>query len=177
MLSRNQYLIKEREGTLKSSNTFDIYDAETEEQLFECIPDNKMMPQQFKVIPHDGSLPITIANDSALFKTVISVYDGNNKVLAHFRKKGFSLGAEYKLNSADNKEMGTLKGEWDQKKFTLNLNGTQIAHIYNKILGTKQEIKNTVNHYLLTLDFTESEQNTLYAIAAVFCIDMTLKAY
>lgn len=177
MLSRYKYLIKEREDALKSSNTFDIYDAETQEQLFECIPDSKMMPQHIKLISQDGSQALTIQKDAALFKTIISVYDSNDKIMAHFRKKGFSLGAEYKLNDAENNEMGMLKGEWDQKKFTLSLNGTPFAQISNLILGAKKEIKNTVNHYLLTLDFTESEQNVLYAIAAVFCIDMTLKAY
>lgn len=179
LLNRHSYLIKERKGTMKNSNTFDIYDSQTEEPLLECIPDNSASPYAIKISSHGGIGFFTVVKEDGFFDKTISLYDETDQMVANFKKKRFSIGAEYKLSNANNLMLGILKSEWDNRNFSLSLNGSLFAQIGNRFTDLSQEIKNTANDYSLSLNSTEAPKamEVVYAIAAVLCIDMTLKAY
>ncbi len=107
MLDRQTYYIREHVGFLKLSDTYDILDPETQEQigiakekpgalihLLRFLVDKRLMPT--KVFVYEGNdceneanLVFSIQRGVALINSRVTVMDENGQVLGWFKSKFF----------------------------------------------------------------------------------------
>ena len=148
MLNRQTYYIREHVGFLKLSNTYDILDPETQEQIgiakekpgtlvqvLRFLIDKRMLPT--KVFVYEGTdseneanLLFSISRGVTLLNSRVNVLDENGQVLGWFKSKFFSLGGAFGVFDAAGNEIALLKGDWKGRNFRfLDSNQNEIGKI------------------------------------------------
>src|SRR5262245_32632265 len=106
MLELQNFLVKEQVGLLKTTDTYDIYDPESGEQvgvakevpgslvtILRWFISKKLMPTKAEVREHpDGSLVFTIKKPVGFFRETVEVYDAQGEKIGHFKSKILSFG-------------------------------------------------------------------------------------
>jgi len=107
MLNRRTYLIREHVGFLKLSDTYDILDPETQDQLgiakerpgamihvLRFLINKRVLPT--KVFVYEGSNPqdeskliFSIRRGVTLFRSRVNICDGAGNVVGWFKSKAF----------------------------------------------------------------------------------------
>ena len=99
MLESKNFLVKERAAILKTVDVYDIFDADTGQQVAiaeECPPGwvrlarwlitKKLMPTAIEIREHSSlALIATLKKPVALFRPKVEVFDGENRRLGYFR--------------------------------------------------------------------------------------------
>src|SRR5262249_12446186 len=99
MLELQNFLIKEQVGFLKLTDTYDIFNPESGEQVAQAkevvngltkalrlIISKKLMPIRFECREHpDGSLVFYLKKPVGFFRSVVEVYDADGKKLGYFK--------------------------------------------------------------------------------------------
>src|SRR5262245_49688146 len=109
MLHLSTYLIREHVGFMKLTDTYDIYDASTNEKIcvakeepsgfvkvMRLLISKKLMPTTVNVYEEGSDRPLfSIYRGLALFRTNVHVRDAGHKRLGYFKSKIFTLGGGF----------------------------------------------------------------------------------
>jgi uncharacterized protein YxjI len=194
MLNRQTYYIREHVGFLKLSNTYDILDPETQEQIgiakekpgtlvqvLRFLIDKRMLPT--KVFVYEGTdseneanLLFSISRGVTLLNSRVNVLDENGQVLGWFKSKVFSLGGAFGVFDAAGHEIALLKGDWKGRNFRfLDSNQNEIGKINQQWAGWTKEMFTSADRYIISLNEQPSPGKAILLLAAGLAVDTVFK--
>lgn len=191
VLNKNLFLVKEHVGMFKASNSFDIYDPETKQLLFECrekelgmftkllrFSDYKRMtPFDLRIQLPGGEELVRVKRGVSIFLSNVSVSGGNGEPIGGFKQKFFSIGGAFTVHDREGNPAFTLKGKWTGWDFRFMYGDREIAHVTKKWAGIGKEMFTSADNYVLSISDQVPANSDLRKLlfASVMCIDMVLK--
>lgn len=191
-LDRKVYFIREHVGMLKLSNTYDILDPETQEQLavakeepgtmvhlLRIFINKKLLPTQVTVYsgddPTTGRPLLTIKRGMTFFRSKVSIHDGEGNELGHFLSKMISLGPSFRVFDADKNEVAIVKGDWKGWNFKFMVGDEEIGSVTKKWSGFGKELFTSADNYIIALNSEPSAAKSKLLLAAGLSIDTIFK--
>lgn len=188
MLDRNTYVVKERVGFMKLASVYDLLDPETGQpigiakeepaaivKVLRLLMDNKWLPTVVNVYEREGGAPVlSIHRGVALFRPKVHVRTGTN-LIGYFRAKMISIGPSFRIFDMQDREVGSVKGDWKGWNFQLlDPSGRELGRVTKKWAGLAKEIFTTADSYVITLHENRRETAQLL-LAAGLAIDTVFK--
>ncbi|MEZ5939867.1 MAG: phospholipid scramblase-related protein [Planctomycetaceae bacterium] len=190
-LNRNLYFIKEHVGMFKASNSYDVLDPETGEEILHCREPNlgfftkmfrftkykRMTPFDVHVTTPEGDPVIRITRGVSIFLSKVDVLDENDEQVGGFKQKFFSIGGAFNVLDDNDEILCTLKGKWTGWEFKFEKDGVQYAMVTKKWAGLGKELFTSADNYVLEISDEVPQDHPLRMLimGAIFCIDMVLK--
>ena len=194
MLNRQSYFIREHVGIMKLTDTYDILDPETRQQigiakeklglhfqLLRLVLNKRLLPTTIFVYegpnPDDESkLLFSIQRGMTFFRSKVNICDRNGTVVGWLRSKAFSLGgAFYVFDAADN-EVAFVKGDWKGWNFRfLDKGENELGTITKKWAGIGKELFTTADNYIIALNDEPEPAKAILLLAAGLAVDMVYK--
>ncbi|CAN5247957.1 phospholipid scramblase-related protein [soil metagenome] len=191
VLNKNLFFVKEQVGMFKAANNYDIFDAETQEQLLSCREPNlgfftkmfrftdykRMTPFHIEIRTTNGDKVMEIKRGTTFLMSKVEVFDENNRLVGSFKQKFLSIGGAFNVLDANEQVLCALKGKWTSWDFKFIRENVEFAHVTKKWAGLGKELFTTADNYVLSIDGKVPADNDLRILimAAVMCIDMVLK--
>jgi uncharacterized protein YxjI len=194
MLDRQTYFIREHVGFLKLTDTYDILDPDTQEQLgiakekpgtmiqiLRLIVSKKLLPTKVFVYQggdfnNDANLLFSIERGVGLFRTKVNVVDENGQIVGWFRSKLFSLGGAFQVFDANGVEIALVKGDWKGRNFRfLDPSQNEIGKISQQWAGLAKEFFTSADRYVISLNEQPSPGKAILLLAAGLAIDTVFK--
>ena len=196
MLDRTAFYIKEHVGFLKLSDTFDILDPDTQQQLGIAKEKPGTMVQALRLLIHRKLLPtrvfvyegtdfnneanllFSIKRNGLLFNMKVSVLDENGQIVGWFKRRffSFSFTIAFRVLDASGNQVALVKGDWKGRNFRfLDTSDREIGKINQKWAGLAKEMFTSADQYVITLNEQPSPGLAILLLAAGLAIDTVFK--
>ena len=190
MLNRKMFFIREHVGVLKLSNTYDILDPETKEQLgiakekpgvllhiLRFFLNKRHLPTTVNV--YEGSDPkneqnllFSIKREFSLFIPKVSVRDPSGSIVGRFKSKLWGLGISFRVLDPSGKDMALVKGDWKGWNFSfLDSSEKEIGTITKKWAGVGKELFTSADNYFIALNDQPEPAVAVLLLAAGLSVD------
>ena len=194
MLSRKTYFVREHVGLLKLSDTYDILDPESQEQLgiakekpgtlihvLRFLINKQLLPT--KIFIYEGSDPqddakllFSIQRGVTLLRSKINICAPNGDVLGWLKSKAFSLGGAFRVFDTNGNEVALVKGDWKGWNFRfLDLSQNEMGTITKKWAGIGKELFTSADNYIISLNEEPGPAKAILLLAAGLAVDMVYK--
>jgi uncharacterized protein YxjI len=194
MLDRQAYYIREHVGFLKFSDTYDILDPDTQEQLgiakekpgamiqvLRFLVNKKLLPTKVFVyqgtdFENQSNLLFSIERGMTLFNARVNVLDETGQIVGWFKSKFFSLGGAFRVFDANGSEIALVKGDWKGRNFRfLDPQQNEIGKISQQWAGWAKEMFTSADRYVISLNEQPSAGKAILLLAAGLAIDTVFK--
>ena len=194
MLDRQAYYIREHVGFLKFSDTYDILDPDTQEQLgiakekpgamiqvLRFLVNKKLLPTKVFVyqgtdFENQSNLLFSIERGMTLFNARDNVLDETGQIVGWFKSKFFSLGGAFRVFDANGSEIALVKGDWKGRNFRfLDPQQNEIGKISQQWAGWAKEMFTSADRYVISLNEQPSAGKAILLLAAGLAIDTVFK--
>jgi uncharacterized protein YxjI len=190
MLDRKTYVVKERTGLMKLIDTYDLLDPQTGQQIgiakeeppgpikyLRLFMKNSWFPTVVNVYEQEGGRPLlSIHRGVAIFRPKVHVTAGGRE-LGYFKAKFLSIGPSFNIFDMQDREIGSVKGDWKGWNFQLlSPQGEELGRVTKKWAGLK-ELFTTADTYVIALsDSAVGRQDVAQLLlAAGLAIDTVFK--
>ena len=194
MLGRNTYFIREHVGFMKLTDTYDILDPETQDQLgiakekvggfmkmLRIIVNKRILPT--KVFVYEGSDPndeskvqFCIQRGFTMFRSKVNVLGPDGTLLGWFKSKVWTIGASFRVFDAAGNEVALVKGDWKGWNFRFLDNAqNEIGTITKKWAGIGKELFTSADNYMIALNGQPEPAHAALLLAAGLAIDTVYK--
>ncbi len=194
MLNQKTYFIREHVGFMKLSDTYDILNPQTQEQigiakekpgtlilLLRFLVNKQMLPT--KVFVYEGANPedetkllFSIQRGFTLFRSRVNICDAQGRIIGWLRSKLFSLGGAFCVFDAADNEVAAVKGDWKGWNFRfLDKSESEIGTITKKWAGIGKELFTSADNYILSLNQNPTPENAILLLAAGLAVDTIYK--
>lgn len=191
VLRSNLFFVKEQVGMFKASNSYDVFDPNTNQKIMECREPNlglltklfrftdykRMTPFHVEVRTPEGRKVLTVKRGFSLLLSKVEVLDESDRVVGSFKQKLFSIGGKFDVLDASDQPLCTLQGKWTSWDFRFVKGERELASVSKKWAGLGKELFTTADNYMLAIkDAVGADDSVrILIVAAVMCIDMVLK--
>ena len=166
MLDRTTYLVRERVGFMKLSDTYDIFDAQSGAAIgvarervsplmtvLRLLLKKHLLPTRVEVLARDGEPPLlALRKRLGFFRTRVDVLDAAGEMLGWLRSKLFSFGGGFHVFDASNAPIAEVKGDWKGWNFKLVANdGRELGTVTKKWAGIAKELFTSADNYVIHL--------------------------
>jgi uncharacterized protein YxjI len=194
MLNRKTYFVREHVGFMKLTDTFDILDPGTKDQLgiakekqgvlikaLRLLMHKRMLPT--KVFIYEGNNPddeskllFSIQRGFTLFRSRVEICDAGGKVVGWFRSKLFTIGGAFQVFDAAGNEVALVKGDWKGWNFRfLDKSQNEIGTITKKWAGIGKELFTSADNYIIALNQEPEPAKAILLLAAGLAVDTVYK--
>ena len=192
MLDLQRFLIKERVAFLKTVDTYDIFDPDTQAQVGvarECpgplvqvlrwFIHKQLMPTRIEVREAGTErLVFTIRRPVALWRARVYVTDADGTEVGYFKSKLFSLGGGFWVYDANDNQFAEVRGDWKGWNFqVLTPDGAELGIVTKKWAGLGRELFTSADNYLVSIsdDLADQPVAKMLLLAAALAIDIVFK--
>ncbi|WP_333819938.1 phospholipid scramblase-related protein [Ohtaekwangia sp.] len=192
ILNKNLFFVKEHVGMFKASNSFDIYDPETQQIILNCREENlgfftklfrfsdykRMTPFDIEIKTPLGEKIVRVRRGVSFFLSTVEVLDEKDQVIGMFKQKFFSIGGKFEVLDASERPLCMLKGKWTSWDFKfISADNKEFASVTKKWSGLGKELFTSADNYILQISPEVPQDHPLrqLILAAVMCIDFVLK--
>jgi uncharacterized protein YxjI len=192
MFDRRSYAVKEHVGIMKLTDTYDIFDAETGEQigiakeeigivkqLLRLLINKKLLPTTVVLRESEDGPPVLTIHRGMMFLTAkVTVSDGQGNELGYFKSKFFSLGGGFYVYDRAGTQSAEVKGDWKSWNFRfLAADGRELGVVTKKWGGMLKEMFTSADNYHIQLADDVPTGGALAALllAAGLAIDVVFK--
>jgi uncharacterized protein YxjI len=194
MLDRQSYFIREHVGFMKLSNTYDILDPQSQQQIgiaqekpgtliqvLRFLINKQMLPTKIFIYSGDdaeneSALLFSIQRGMTLFRSRIDILDRNGNIVGWMKSKAFSLGGAFRVHDAADNEVALVKGDWKGWNFRfLDKTEQEIGSITKKWAGVGKELFTTADNYIIALKGAPTRERNTLLLAAGLAIDTVYK--
>jgi len=192
VLERQQYLIKEHVTVIKTTDTYDILDPETQEPIGQAkevvnvlvaglrwLIDRGWMPTRIEVRDKDNELQFYLRRGWYLFRARIEVYDVNDELIGYFRSKIWTLAGAFQVFLKDDTLFAQVKGgkQWFFDYHLTTPDNIEVGKVTKKWRGVMKEIFTSADAFLVTVNekFAEQRMAKILLLAAAVAVDMIFK--
>ncbi len=194
MLDKQRYLIKEQVAILKTTDTYDIFDPDTQEQIgtarenpgtliavLRLLISKMLMPTSVEVRDKPGEeLVFRIYRPFQFFRARVEVIDADGQTVGYFKSKLFSLGGGFWVYDKSDQQFAEVKGDWKGWNFKfLTPDGQELGLVTKKWAGLGKELFTSADNYVVEISEDLSDQPTakLLLLAAALAIDIVYKEH
>lgn len=191
VLSRNLYLVKEHVGMFKASNSYDVLDPDSGEQILQCREEKlgfltkmfrftdykRMTPFHVEIKLPTGEPVLEVKRGISILLSSVEVLDENQQRIGGFKQKLFSIGGAFSVLGANDEPLCDLKGKWTSWEFSFKSGDNELAKVTKKWAGMGKELFTSADNYMLQISDQVPSDNPVrqLIIGAVMCIDLVLK--
>lgn len=192
MFDRRQFMVKERVGFLKLTDTYDIFDLDSAAQLgiaqesvgplikvLRLLINKRLLPTSIEVRRADGGPALlTIKRGVGFLRTPVQVLDETGRQIGSFKSKVFSLGGGFDVFDATGGKIAEIKGDWKGWNFTLRgPQGEELGKVTKKWGGIGKELFTTADNYAIALNEQagRSPESVAMLLAAGLAVDTVYK--
>jgi uncharacterized protein YxjI len=190
LFPRRQFFIRERASVLKLTDTYDILDPETKQNIglakdeppswakfLRLLVKKPLLPTTIHVYEHEGAPPVLTLQKRPgfLHQTVTITYRGRE--IGKFKSKLFSLGGGFHIFDSNGNRVGEVKGNWKGWTFKLlDGAGHELGVVTKKWAGIGKELFTTADNYMVALnEATPVETQAPMILAAGLAVDVVYK--
>lgn len=190
MLDRKTYVVKERLGLMKLVDTYDLLDPQTGQQIgiakeeppgfikyLRLFMNNKWFPTVVNVYEQEGGRPVlSIHRGVAIFRPKVHVKAAGRE-LGYFKAKFISWGPSFNIFDMQDREIGSVKGDWKGWNFQLlSPQGQELGRVTKKWAGL-QELFTSADTYVIALSDSAAGRPDVahLLLAAGLAIDTVFK--
>ncbi len=191
MLDRKTYVVRERVGFMKLASTYDLLDPNTGQAIgvakeeppgivkyLRLLINNKWLPTTVNVYEREGDPPVLwIHRGVALFRTPVHVHAPSGS-LGYFRKKMLTIGMSFLIYDTQDRQIGSVKGDWKGWNFQLlGPQGEELGRVTKKWAGLGKELFTSADTYVITLSDAAAGRREVaqLLLAAGLAIDTVFK--
>ncbi len=191
MLHLKSFLVKERVAMIKLTDTYDIFDPATGQQVgtaqenisgltkaLRLLIDKKLLPTRVDVTEFGTNrLVFSIKRGAAFFRAKVSIVGASGEEMGHFKSKVFSLGGGFWVYDNHGQQVAEVKGDWKGWNFKfLDASGGEIGAVTKKWAGIGKELFTSADNYIISLnDQAASPATCVLLLAAGLAIDIVFK--
>ena len=194
MLNRKTYFIREHVGLMKLSDTYDILDPETQEQLgiakekpgalilvLRFLVNKRLLPTKVFVYaggdPEDATkLLFSIKRGCTFLRSKVDICDSRGTVVGWFKSKVFSLGGAFYVFDAAGTQVAMVKGDWKGWNFRfLDKAENEIGTITKRWAGIGKELFTSADSYMIALNQEPTPAKAILLLAAGLAVDTIYK--
>ena len=192
LLERTTFFVKERAGLLKLTDTYDIFDPGTGQNIgiakeeppvwakwLRLVVNKSMMPTNVNIYEQEGSTPVlSIHRGFTFLRSKIKVVTGDGQSLGYFKSKLFSIGGGFHVFDNQNQQVADVKGNWKGWDFKfLSKSGREIGTVTKKWAGLGKELFTSADNYIISLSDLggASPAASALLLAAGLAIDVVFK--
>jgi uncharacterized protein YxjI len=194
MLEARRYLVKERVKFLASHKTYDIYDADTEEEIavaeekigfltqaLRWFVSKQLMPTRVEIREKpDDSLVFTISRGWYLFRSRVEVHDAQGALVGYFKSKILTWSGGFYVYDKNDQQFAEVKGNFIGFKYRMLTPDGQVelGHVSKQWKGLAREIFTSADTYMVETndDLTEQPMAKMLVLAAALATDMIFKS-
>jgi len=169
MFDRRQFMVKERVGFLKLTDTYDIFDLNSSAQLgtaheavsplikvLRLLINKRLLPTSIEVRASEGGpAMLTIKRGVGFLRTPVQVLDQQGRQIGSFKSKVFTIGGGFDVFDATGNKIAEIKGDWKGWNFRfLTPEGTEIGKVTKKWAGLGKELFTSADNYVIALNET-----------------------
>ena len=191
MLDRKTYIVKERVGFMKLANTYDLLDAVSGQTIgvakeeppgiikyLRLLGNNRWLPTTVNVYEHEGAPPLlSIHRGVSLFRPKVYVATPTGPI-GYFKPKFISIGPSFRIFDMQEREIGTVKGDWKGWNFQLlGPGGEELGRVTKKWAGLAKEFFTNADTYVIALSDHAADRRDVaqLLLAAGLAIDTIFK--
>ncbi len=192
MFNLKNWFIKEHAGLLKFSDTYDILDPASSEQVgiakerpgqwiiaLRFLVNKKMLPTRVDIHPgKDIEAPpvFSIKRGFTLLRSRVEVVAGDGRLLGSFQSKVFSLGGAFRVFDGQDQEVALVKGDWKGWNFKFLEGGTrEVGKVTKKWAGMGKELFTSADNYMISIEESQGPDRAALLLAAGLAIDTIYK--
>ncbi|EKT4499321.1 phospholipid scramblase-related protein [Flavobacterium psychrophilum] len=191
LLNQNLFLIKEKVGMFKASNSYDIFDPNSNKhimtskepnlgvftKIFRFTKYKKHTPFNVLVTTTEGKPILNMKRGVAIFRSDIEVFDEKAQLIGYFKQKFWSFGGKFEIVDKNQKPVCTLQGKWTGWDFKFNKDDKELGAVSKKWAGIGKEFFTSADNYVLSINeiVPQDSIERQLIFAAVMVIDMVLK--
>jgi uncharacterized protein YxjI len=191
VLNLNTYLIKEHVGMLKLTDTYDIFDPASGEQvgvakeepstlvkILRLFMNKQTLPTAVVVREKDGEPVFSIHRGFTLIRSKVYIRDRDSRVVGYFHSKLLSIGGGFWVYDAEGNHFAEVKGDWKGWNFRfLTSDGHELGTVSKKWAGIAKELFTSADNYIIALSdgIAEKEGGNMLLLAAGLAIDIIYK--
>jgi uncharacterized protein YxjI len=164
VFDRKAFLVKERVGFLKLSDTYDIFDPSTGAQIgiareqvgpllhvLRLLINKRLLPTVVEVRESEAGPVVLTIRRSAMSQVTVQGRTGGE--LGRFKGKLFALRAGFRVFDKSERQVAEIKGDWKGWNFRfLNADGTEIGKVTKQWAGLGKELFTSADNYVIALD-------------------------
>ena len=164
MFDRKAFLVKERVGFLKLSDTYDIFDPATGAQIgiaqeqvgpllhvLRFLINKSLLPTVVEVREREGGPVLLSIRRSPM--SHVTVRDQAGRELGRFKSKLFALRAGFHVFDASERQVAEIKGDWKGWNFRfLTAEGAELGKVTKQWAGLGKELFTSADTYVIALD-------------------------
>jgi len=166
LLGRTRYFVKEHVGVLKLTDTYDILDPETRQQVGSArdqpsgwakfarlLLKKQFLPTTINVYESESSPPVlSIRKRPGFFRASVVVADATHAVLGRLQQKLLSLGGGRLVIDTTGKQVANITGDWKGWNFRfLDDAGVELGVVTKTWAGAGKELFTTADNYMIAL--------------------------
>jgi uncharacterized protein YxjI len=166
MLSHKTFLVKERVGFLKLTDTFDIFDPNGGAQLgiarenvgvltklLRLIISKRLLPTTVEVREREEGPVVLSFRRAGLLRSRVVVNGRDGREIGRFKSKLWSLGGGFHVLDPRDHPVAEIKGDWKGWNFRfLASDGSEIGKVTKKWAGLGKELFTSADNYVIALD-------------------------
>ncbi|MEX1230507.1 MAG: phospholipid scramblase-related protein [Planctomycetaceae bacterium] len=194
MLGRTSYFIREHVGLLKLSDTYDILDPESQEQLgvvrekpgtlihiLRFLINKRMLPTKIFIYEgdsyeDDSKLVFSIVRGMTFLRAKVDIRDADGNTLGWFKSKLFSLGGGFHVYNNEGEAVAHIKGDWKGWNFRLlDHSDNELGTVTKKWSGLGKELFTSADNYIISLNEEPTAALAVLLLAAGLAIDTVFK--
>lgn len=165
MFDRKTYVVKERVGLLKLTDIYDLLDPDTgapigiakEEpadviKYLRLLVNNHWLPTTVNVYERDGGpVLLSIRRGVSMFRPRVRV-TANGRDIGYFQAKILSIGPSFRIFDTQEREIGSVKGDWKGWNFQLlGSSGEELGTVTKKWAGLAKEFFTNADTYVIRI--------------------------
>jgi uncharacterized protein YxjI len=185
------YLIREHVGILKLTDTYDIFDAASGQQIALAkekkgllnsiaglLMNKRNLPTRVDV--HEGAdingpIAFSITRGFSFLRPTVKVLAGDGSLIGTFKSRLLTLGGKFGVYDASGNEVAMVKGNWMSWDFRFSAsNGTELGVVSRKWGGVAKELFTSADNYVVAVHQPDPAAAMLL-LAAGLAIDTVYK--
>jgi uncharacterized protein YxjI len=194
MLEARRFLVRERVKIFRSHHTYDIYDADTEEQigladesisavkqLMRWFVSKQLMGTRIEVREKpDDSLVFTISRAGYIFRSRVEVHDAQGTLVGYFKSKLVSWSGGFYVYDGNGRQFAEVKGNLTGFKYRILTpdGAVELGRVSKQWKGLTREIFTSADTYLVEInqDLDDQPLAKMLVLAAALATDMIFKS-
>ena len=192
-LDLREFVVKEHVAILKLTDTFDIFDARTQQSValaretpggflkfLRLLINKKLLPNMVTITEggEEGPALFTIHKPFTFLQSKVIVRDAGGRDVGYFKSKFFSFGGGFWVYDMADQQVAEIKGDWKGWNFKfLASDGAEIGLVTKQWGGLAKELFTSADTYIVSISegAPDNRDVRILLLAAALAIDIVYK--